>query len=236
MSKVTPFFCIDVSSSLTVSSNVNPYWKPEQPPPVTNTRSLRSGLPSSSISVLTFVAAASVNTNGAGISVIAFIICSGSLLLFNVSLSAASSIRSIRAGLAPVRLFAGCALQFHHIGGLLADMHQLALDNGADVHFERSVHHVSMDLCLGLQFQMVAGRDRAGDRAVDDHVRDTDFAFDPRTLADHQRPGLIVDRRHFPVHDAVDAQPPGKNQVTIDRRTGADQAVQPLLCRTGLPL
>ena len=46
---------------------------PEQPPPVTNTRSFNSGLPSSSISCLTLFAALSVKISGAGISVTAFI-------------------------------------------------------------------------------------------------------------------------------------------------------------------
>src|SRR3954466_14591647 len=66
MSRVTPFFSIEVSSSLTISSKVNPYWKPEQPPPWTKTRSFRSGLPSSSTSSLTLLAALSVKTSGAG--------------------------------------------------------------------------------------------------------------------------------------------------------------------------
>src|SRR6187402_2519835 len=66
MSSVTPFLAIAVSSSLTISSKVKPYWKPEQPPPCTNTRSLRSGLPSSSTSSLTLLAALSVKTSGGG--------------------------------------------------------------------------------------------------------------------------------------------------------------------------
>src|SRR5215510_11657753 len=78
MSSRTPFFSITESSSFCTSSKVKPYWKPEQPPPVTKTRSLSSGLPSSSISDLTLVAALSENRSGAGISVTAFI----STLLF----------------------------------------------------------------------------------------------------------------------------------------------------------
>ena len=72
MSSLTPFFSITESSSFCTSSKVKPYWKPEQPPPVTNTRSLSSGLPSSSISCLTLLAALSEKTSGAGISVTAF--------------------------------------------------------------------------------------------------------------------------------------------------------------------
>src|SRR5690348_18404987 len=73
MSSITPFFSITASSSFFTSSKVKPYWKPEQPPPVTNTRSFRSGLPSSSISCLTLFAALSLKLSGAGISVTAFI-------------------------------------------------------------------------------------------------------------------------------------------------------------------
>src|SRR5437879_13382914 len=73
MSSMTPFFSITASSSFFTSSKVKPYWKPEQPPPVTNTRSLSSGLPSSSISCLTLFAALSLNTSGEGTSVTAFI-------------------------------------------------------------------------------------------------------------------------------------------------------------------
>src|SRR5438132_9382917 len=69
---MTPFFSITASSSFFTSSNVKPYWKPEQPPPVTNTRSFSSGLPSSVISSLTLFAALSLKSSGAGISVTAF--------------------------------------------------------------------------------------------------------------------------------------------------------------------
>src|ERR1700752_1681801 len=68
-----PFLSIPASSSFFTSSKVKPYWNPEQPPPVTNTRSLISGLPSSSISCLNLFAALSLNPSGEGISVTAFI-------------------------------------------------------------------------------------------------------------------------------------------------------------------
>src|SRR5436190_18607412 len=83
MSSITPFFSITVSSSLFTSSKVKPYWKPEQPPPVTNTRSFNSVLPSSSINCLTLLAALSVKTSGAGISATAFM----SQLLLQTQLS-----------------------------------------------------------------------------------------------------------------------------------------------------
>src|SRR6478735_3079282 len=67
ISSETPFLVMVVSSSLVISSKVKPYWKPEQPPPCTNTRSLRSGLPSSAIRSATLAAALSVKTIGSGI-------------------------------------------------------------------------------------------------------------------------------------------------------------------------
>src|SRR6059058_3827817 len=69
MRRLTPFFDMTVSSSFAISSNVKQYCRPEQPPPVTNTRSLSSLLPSSSISDLTLLAALSVKTSGSGIAV-----------------------------------------------------------------------------------------------------------------------------------------------------------------------
>src|SRR4029453_14352785 len=60
ISSVTPRFFTRVSPSSVFSSNVNPYWNPEQPPPCTNTRSFRLGLASSRISSPTLAAAASV--------------------------------------------------------------------------------------------------------------------------------------------------------------------------------
>src|SRR5665647_2425510 len=65
----TPFLDMMVSSSLVISSNVKPYWKPEQPPPCTKTRNFRSGLPSSAIRSATLAAALSVKRIGLGISV-----------------------------------------------------------------------------------------------------------------------------------------------------------------------
>src|SRR5579859_1661110 len=62
----TPPFSTQKSPSSTFSSNVKPYWNPEQPPPDTNTRSLRFGLASSRISSPTLPAAASVKTSTSG--------------------------------------------------------------------------------------------------------------------------------------------------------------------------
>src|SRR5215813_2986696 len=120
MSRVTPFFRITASSSFWTSSNVKPYWKPEQPPPVTNTRSLRSGLPSSSMSCLTLFAALSLKDSGMGISATASMILS--LLLID-----------------------GGELQLDafHLGGV---MHQPPFNHGAGMDFDRLVMHIPFDL------------------------------------------------------------------------------------------
>src|ERR1700722_12375917 len=62
----TPWFSMQKSPSSTFSSKVNPYWKPEHPPPETNTRNLRLGFASSRISSPTLPAAASVKTSTLG--------------------------------------------------------------------------------------------------------------------------------------------------------------------------
>src|SRR4030081_962946 len=62
----TPWFSMQKSPSSIFSSKVNPYWKPEHPPPETKTLNLRLGFASSRISSPTLPAAASVKTNTVG--------------------------------------------------------------------------------------------------------------------------------------------------------------------------
>src|ERR1700733_15113827 len=62
----TPWFSTQKSPSSIFSSKVKPYWKPEQPPPETNTRNLRFGFDSSRISSPTLPAAASVKISTLG--------------------------------------------------------------------------------------------------------------------------------------------------------------------------
>src|SRR5688572_2007040 len=132
MSRVTPFFSITASSSFLTSSKVKPYWKPEQPPPVTKTRSLSSGLPSSSISCLTLLAALSLKTSGVGISVTAFIS------------SAPGPQSSIIRLSAPRRELELDAL---HLGGMV---HQPALDDRPLLDLDALVVHVAFDPRAGL--------------------------------------------------------------------------------------
>src|SRR6202789_125835 len=62
----TPPFSTQKSPSSIFSSKVKPYWKPEHPPPETNTRNLRFGFDSSRFNSPTFPAAASVKTSTFG--------------------------------------------------------------------------------------------------------------------------------------------------------------------------
>src|SRR5690242_7576209 len=134
MSSMTPFFSITESSSFCSSSKVKPYWKPEQPPPVTKTRSLSSGLPSSSISCLTLLAALSEKTSGAGISVTAFMVIP----------------RCATPNLARRTLFCDLELDAFHLGRMV---HETAFDHGALLDFDAFVVHVPFDPRVGLQFK-----------------------------------------------------------------------------------
>src|ERR1700704_5837563 len=164
MSSSTPFFSMTASSSFFTSSKVKPYWKPEQPPPVTNTRSLSSGLPSSPISCLTLFAALSLNTSGEGISVTAFI----SSLLIRFSSSARGELQ----------------LDPFDIGGVV---HQPALDHRPLVDFDALVVHIAFDLRPGLEFECLGGVYRAVDRAVDHDVGSLHLAIDACVGRHHQR-------------------------------------------------
>src|SRR5580765_6932702 len=126
MSSLTPFFSITESSSFCTSSKVKPYWNPEQPPPVTNTRSLSSGLPSSSMSCLTLLAAPSLKDSGTGISATAFIHSLPGLLrkLFLIGR------RELE-------------LDAFHLGGMV---HQSPFNHGARMDFDGLVVHIPFDL------------------------------------------------------------------------------------------
>src|SRR5262245_3628246 len=149
MRRLTPFFCMTVSSSFVTSSNVKPYCRPEQPPPVTNTRSLRSLLPSSSISAFTLLAALSLKISGSGIAVVMSFIA---VLLV---------LRSVG-----VRL----GLQLHHLVALGALVHQLAHHDRADMNLDRFVRDISCDPCLREEFDVLRSAHRPCDSAVDHHV------------------------------------------------------------------
>src|SRR6185503_2567767 len=162
MSSLTPFFSITASSSFFTSSNVKPYWKPEQPPPVTKTRSLSSGLPSASISCLTWFAALALKSSGAGISVTAFIPTPC------VGLRARGELQSYALRLGAV-------------------MDQPAFDDRALVDLDTLVVHIAFDPRPRLEFERLGRLHRAVDHAVHHDVRGLHFAVDARIGGHHQR-------------------------------------------------
>src|SRR4051812_5914509 len=205
MSSETPFFCMTVSSSLATSSNVNPYWRPEQPPPVTNTRSLSSLLPSSSISDFTLLAALSVKTSGSGIAV------------------AMSFMRFLR--LPSVRA-ARCGLELDDLVALLGRfVHQLPHHDRADVDLDGLVRHIPCDSRLGEEFDVLGRPHGAGDGAIDDHMGYIDLALDFCKLRDDQGARLVSRGTHIALHVAVDPKASREGDVSLDRRAAADQAV-----------
>src|SRR5262249_13466016 len=205
MRSFTPFFSITESSSFCTSSKVKPYWKPEQPPPVTKTRSLSSGLPSSSISCLTLLAALSEKFSGAGIWVGAFIV------LYPWSAR---------------RLLGDFELDAFHFCGV---MHEAPFDHSALLHLDALVMHVSFDPGIRLHLRGFAGIRGPVDRAVDDDVRGLDLAVDAGMLGDHERARLLRERRHVAAHGAIDPKTAGEEHVALDARSSADQAVDPVL-------
>src|SRR5260221_8229099 len=206
MSSSTPFFSMTASSSFFTSSKVKPYWKPEQPPPVTNTRSLSSGLPSSSISCFTLLAALSLKTSGEGIS---------------------ATFTSVRAFIpAPLATRRELQLDALHLGGM---MHQAAFNHGALMDFDRLVIHIPFDPRACLEFERLGSMNRAIDGAVDHDVRRLHFAVDARIRGHHQGAGLIGERADIAAHHAIHPQSAAENHIALDARRRAYQAVDSVL-------
>src|SRR3954469_10087673 len=198
---------ITVSSSFVTSSNVKPYCRPEQPPPVTKTRSLRSLLPSSSIRAFTLFAALSVKSSGSGIAV-------------DMSFMRISPRFWVSSG------GGGSGFQLHHLFTLLgAFVHQLPHDDGAHMDLDRLVRDIPCDAGLRKEFDVLGPADRARDGAVDDHVGDVDLALDLGQLRQHQRAGLVAGGAHVALDVPVDTQAAGEGDVAFDRRPGTDEAV-----------
>src|SRR5882672_756027 len=231
MSSITPFFSITVSSSLFTSSKVKPYWNPEQPPPVTNTRSFNSALPSSSISCLTFFAALSVKTNGAATSATAFM----SLLLVRIrsgSRTWGSQNRPSRQShlLALPGWLARRQLELHGLRFRFARaVHQVSLDYGPQVHLQAVVVHVPFDARTRLKFEKFSHVDRTRNLTVHHQMRDADFAFDSRLFAEDQGRGLVGHCRHVADYLTVDAQAPGEIDIALDLGPNPNEAVDPIL-------
>src|SRR5688572_18935611 len=181
ISSVTPPFTTRVSPSSVFSSKVNPYWKPEQPPPCTNTRSFRLGLASSRISSPTLVAAAFVNTSV------------GARLGSADSGVMASAWGQNGSGSSGAPLTA-CTLLACSDRGLLASpsglaglVNQLAVDLRAHLHLDQRVVDVAGDPRRGAELDPIVRENIALHRTVEHDVRHRDRTFDDTAVADTER-------------------------------------------------
>src|ERR1700686_92390 len=186
----TPWFSMQKSPSSTFSSKVNPYWKPEQPPPETNTRNLSAGLASSPINSPPFPAAASVKTStlGWGGARWAWVIVSDVALMVAFYPAGPWSIKvpDLSLGLrftrpVPRRLHA-CPI---------CPMDQLPIDLGADRSFNDGVVNIAKNARLGAEFDPIGRVDVAFDDAVQDDIGRDDRALHAAVLA-HRQEGALV--------------------------------------------
>src|SRR5688572_17776264 len=129
-SSLTPRFSMQVSPSCSLSSNSNPYCMPEQPPPCTNTRNLRFGLPSPRIRSPTLRAAASVKTR--------------------VSVAVSVMRGTLRAGFGGRNLRRGVNWRFRGRGrvSVAVQGNQFSRYDGAGGHFNDAVMNVSVHASL----------------------------------------------------------------------------------------
>src|SRR5581483_11807866 len=108
-------------------------------------------------------------------------------------------------------------------------MHQPPFDHAALVDFDALLVHIPFDPGAGLEFEGFRSMNRAMDGAVDHDVRGLDFAVDACVRRHDQRAGLVVQRRDVSAHHAVDAQSAAEDDVAVDTRGGANQAVDAVL-------
>src|ERR1700730_3210104 len=161
-SSCTPWFSTQKSPSSTFSSNVNPYWKPEHPPPETNTRSLRFGFASSRISSPTLPAAASVKTKtSGGGGAISDCKADSEVAFMTVVYSPAS-------GQSKLRLARGTSITL--AAPEVRPVDHLPVNLGADRGFNDRVPHISQHARLFAQLDPFSGVDIALDDAVEDDV------------------------------------------------------------------
>src|SRR5882757_5383476 len=144
----TPWFSTQKSPSSIFSSKVKPYWKPEQPPPETNTRNLRLGFASSRISSPTLPAAASVKTktSGGGGSISDWIAEFEDVLMAIVYSAACAQSK--------LRFFRGTGVTFARSrqSRRTGPVDQLTINLGADRGFNDQIPHITQNACLFTEF------------------------------------------------------------------------------------
>src|SRR5690554_962092 len=214
----TPSRSMTVSSSASSSSKVKPYWKPEHPPPVTNTRRLRRSLPSSSISERTLPTALSLNCMAAGVKT--------STLDITTSGGGAAA---HQAGYYPfIRLFWSTTLEFPFArqldpcsGATVTQILQLAIDLGASHHLHEPVIQIAINPRLGIQLQVLIGIDIADDGSINHHLRRLDDAFDITITGntDHTLGGVdIANHPSVHLHRTAESDIPTQLCISGDHR------------------
>src|ERR1700728_2508387 len=169
----TPPFSTQKSPSSIFSSKVKPYWKPEHPPPETNTRSLRFGFASSRINSPTLPAAASVKTSTFGgggiISVPDSDSCDALIQLFYASEAWPIKIPDLfgtcfTAG-GPRNRPGGRLIGV--VGLRIRPMDQFSIDLGAHGRFNDRIANIAQNACFRAQLEPIAGFDVALDDAIE---------------------------------------------------------------------
>src|SRR4051794_6217870 len=127
---------------------------------------------------LTLAAAASVNMSGAGISVTAFI-----LKLLDQSMGELSAPLYLGSTREKSISCCRCAQRNFALRGRLFLVHQTPLNHRTELDLQRAIVHISTDLALGLQFDILGAVHRPHYSAIDDGVRYPDLSFDPCALA-----------------------------------------------------
>src|SRR5579871_153110 len=230
-SRVTPEFCTQKSPSSTFSSNVKPYWKPEQPPPDTKTRSFRFGFASSRISSPTLPAAASVKTStwggGGRISVsldmsvvvlmwIVYSLCilRGAHTPSKRGPSRSCSILGLRQRL---------ALRCGRRRPARASMDQLTINLGAHRRFNDPVLNVAEHPGSCAELDAATRLDVTLHETVQIHAAGDHGALDAARLA-HREDRIIGGlARHVAVDVAVEVQAARKLDVALDARARPDE-------------
>src|ERR1700753_3550198 len=202
-SNFTPRFSTQVSPSWTASSNSNPYCRPEQPPPCTNTRSIRFGLPSPLIRSPTLRAAASVNSSvGASVS-------TRSVVLISLTF-AVNRLWSVRVWSLACRLVC-CSRDSRP----LRNPGQLTHDLRTQRHFNDPVEHISLYPGGRAEHHTAFGHNVTLDGTVQHNVRGLDRSLDGTGLAHGQARlfgGIGTD---VPRDAAVEVQATGKLEVAM---------------------
>src|SRR5580658_8089124 len=101
--------------------------------------------------------------------------------------------------------------------------HEFAADLRAERHLDDAVVHIALHARLGTEHDTFAAEDVTVDAAVERDARGLDRSIDDTELADGQRCRHTAGRAHAPGDTAIDMEPPGELDITLDTDAPADQ-------------